>query len=262
MSRRKWRFPLTSRIDGLPGAVSGFNHGDSLDLGDIAFGSGTGTMLSYSANDAGNVYVGTDLKSVPIVSDGANTAHIALEGQYTTAGFEGAYDQGSGTAVSYHTGGTDLKSVPQSEKFDQLVLGGTGNDILTGSSGSDFLVGGDGNDILVGGIGNDTLTGGPGADTFVFRETGSANIDHIVDYNAAEGDKIDLSALLDIATGKNVTDYVEVTQSGSDITVRVDVNGGSFEAGASEVYTITGIGTDGADPLSVLIDGTEHQFTV
>ena len=74
MSRRKWRFPLTSRIDGLPGAVSGFNHGDSLDLGDIAFGSGTGTMLSYSANDAGNVYVGTDLKSVPIVSDGANTA--------------------------------------------------------------------------------------------------------------------------------------------------------------------------------------------
>jgi len=35
------------------GAVSGFNHGDSLDLGDVAFGSGTGTTLSYSANDAG-----------------------------------------------------------------------------------------------------------------------------------------------------------------------------------------------------------------
>jgi len=56
--------------------------------------------------------VGTDFKSVPIVSDGANTAHIALQGQYTTAGFEGAYDQGSGTAVAYDAGGTDLKSVP------------------------------------------------------------------------------------------------------------------------------------------------------
>ena len=38
-----------------------------------------------------------------IVSDGANIAHIALEGQYTTAGFEGAYDQGSGTTVAYDT---------------------------------------------------------------------------------------------------------------------------------------------------------------
>ena len=143
-----------------------------------------------------------------------------------------------------------------------MVLGGTGDDILTGSSGSDLLVGGDGNDILVGGIDNDTLSSGTGANTFAFRETGSANIDHIVDYSFVENDKIDLSALLDIATGKNVTDYVEVTQSGSDITVRVDVNGGgSFEAGTSEVYTLTGIGMDGADPLSVLIDGAEKRRT-
>lgn len=67
-------------------------------------------MLSYSANDAGT---GGTL----IVSDGANTSHIALEGQYTTAGFEGAYDQGSGTAVTYDT-------VHANENFDQLVLGG------------------------------------------------------------------------------------------------------------------------------------------
>ena len=53
------------------GAVSGFNHGDSLDLGDVAFGSGTGTMLSYSANDAGT---GGTLN----VSDGANTAQGGL----------------------------------------------------------------------------------------------------------------------------------------------------------------------------------------
>jgi len=92
------------------GTVSGFNHGDSLVLDDVVFGSGTGTMLSYSANDAGT---GGTL----IVSDGANTSHIALEGQYTTAGFEGAYDQGSGTAVTYDT-------VHANENFDQLVLGG------------------------------------------------------------------------------------------------------------------------------------------
>ena len=146
-----------------------------------------------------------------------------------------------------------------------MVLGGRGDDILTGSSGSDFLVGGDGNDILVGGIDNDVLSGGHGADTFTVNtgETGSGNADTIVDYSFVEDDEIDLSALIDIATGKNVTDYVEVTQSGSDITVRVDLNGGgSFETGASEVCTLTGIGTDGIDPLSVLIDGYDHQFTV
>ena len=78
-------------------------------------------MISYAVNDAGT---GGTLT----VRDGANIAHIALEGQYTTAGFEGAYDQGSGTAVAYDT-------AHESENFDQLVLGATGDDILTGSSG-------------------------------------------------------------------------------------------------------------------------------
>ncbi|MFH1419875.1 MAG: Ig-like domain-containing protein, partial [Planctomycetota bacterium] len=233
------------------GTVSGFNEGDSLDLVDVAFGHGTGTTLSYAANEAGT---GGTL----IVSDGANSAHIALEGQYTTAGFEGTYGQGSGTGVTYdtaHAGGN----------FDQLVLGGRGDDILTGGSGNDFLVGAEGNDILVGGLGNDKLSGGQGADTFTFKtgETGSGNADTIVDYSFIEDDKIDLSDMIDIATGKSVTDYVEVTQNGSDITVRVDPNGGgSFETGASDVCTITGIGTDGDDPLSILIDGDNHLFTV
>src|SRR4030042_880295 len=49
---------------GFPGTVSGFNEGDALDLGDVAFGHGTGTTLSYAANEAGTGYVGTDLHSV------------------------------------------------------------------------------------------------------------------------------------------------------------------------------------------------------
>jgi Ca2+-binding RTX toxin-like protein len=83
------------------------------------------------------------------------TINKEFRGQYATASFEGAYDHGSGTAAAYNT-------AHESENFDQLVLGGTGDDILTGSSGSDFLVGGDGNDLLVGGIGYDKLTGGLG----------------------------------------------------------------------------------------------------
>ena len=190
------------------------------------------------------------------MSDGANTAQIALEAQYTTAGFEGTYDQGSGTAVAYDTAHAN-------ENFDQLVLGGTGDDILTGSSGSDLLVSGDGNDILGGGIGNDTLTGGTGADTFAFRETGSANIDHIVDYNAAEGDKIDLQALLDanFDSGGNISDFVKLTQDGNNITVAVDTDGAADGATWENVSILDSYGTSGED-LTVLIDGYDHHLTV
>ena len=47
----------TLRLDhssSFTGAVSGFNEGDSLDFGDVVFGSGTGTMLSYAANVCGD----------------------------------------------------------------------------------------------------------------------------------------------------------------------------------------------------------------
>ena len=56
----------------------------------------------------------------------------------------------------------------------------------------------------------------------------------------------------------NITLHGDVTGAG-DATISGTA---TLEFGASEVYTLTGIGTDGADPLSVLIDGTEHQFTV
>ena len=68
-----------------------------------------------------------------------------------------------------------------------------------------------------------------------------------------EDDQTDLSALIDTALGNNVTDDVEVTQSGSDIT-GVDLNDSGSLTGTSEIYTLTDIGTDGSDPLSVLID--------
>jgi len=107
------------------------------------------------------------------------------------------------------------------------------------------------------------LTGGTGADTFVFTETGLANIDHIVDYNAAEGDKIDLQALLDtnFNSGSNITDFVKLTKEGSNITVQVDTNGAADGANFSDVCILENFGTPG-DQLAILIDGTDHQFTV
>ena len=48
------------------------------------------------------------------------------------------------------------------------LLGGDGDDTLNGGTGMDVLFGDAGNDRLVGGRGGDTMSGGIGADTFVF----------------------------------------------------------------------------------------------
>ncbi len=73
-------------------------------------------------------------------------------------------------------------------------------------SGDDILNGGAGDDTLVGGPGRDLLAGGAGRDLFVFDDgdfygIGSADSDTIVDFNALEGDVIDLSGVDAISGG-------------------------------------------------------------
>ena len=81
-------------------------------------------------------------------------------------------------------------------------LSGTGNALdnnLCGGSGNNTLSGKDGNDWLWGGAGADTLTGGKGADTFFWSigksAVGAGLRDVITDFNAAQGDKIDVTFL-------------------------------------------------------------------
>lgn len=77
-----------------------------------------------------------------------------------------------------------------------------GNDTLIGAGGSDILRGGDGNDILDGGEGGNSLTGGLGDDGFVFAD--NWGIDSIADFDAADTEYIDLSAV----TG--ITDFADL----------------------------------------------------
>jgi len=83
------------------------------------------------------------------------------------------------------------------------VLGNLGNDTLDGGDGNDTVRGGQGDDVITGGAGDDwlsgdrgsdTLTGGAGAD--VFHSAQGAGIDKVLDFNAAEGDRV----LLDSGT--------------------------------------------------------------
>ena len=81
------------------------------------------------------------------------------------------------------------------------VMRGNGSaNVLSGGDDNDQLFGGEGSDRLIGGAGRDLLTGGTGADTFQFGNGDfggftSSTCDRILDFNRAEGDRIDLSAV-------------------------------------------------------------------
>ena len=78
------------------------------------------------------------------------------------------------------------------------LFGDAGDDLLIAGAGDDRVEGGDGDDVLIGGSGLDRLLGGAGADLFVFNAVSDSRNDardRILDFDSAEGDRIDLSAI-------------------------------------------------------------------
>lgn len=122
--------------------------------------------------------------------------------------------------MGFTDGTTDGKVVAGDWGFDTLVsiesVEGTGfSDYMVGDERDNQFFGLGDNDYLQGGTGNDTLTGGTGADIYAFR-TGDGT-DTIKDFNAAEGDKLDLSG-----TGLTFSDLQNqgrITQSGSSTII-------------------------------------------
>ncbi|PAU70498.1 Ig-like domain-containing protein, partial [Vreelandella alkaliphila] len=114
--------------------------------------------------------------------------------------------------------------------IDTVRTDGGGNTI-DGGAGSDILIGGAGNDTLIGGEGNDLLFGGLGADTFKWElndqgTTDNPAIDTVMDFNAGEGDKLDIGELLDYETGDSLDAYIVAEEDGGDTVLYVNSEGG------------------------------------
>jgi hypothetical protein len=66
-------------------------------------------------------------------------------------------------------------------------------------------------------------------------------------------------------SGSDINDFVKLTQDGDKITVAVDTNGtagGAEGADRVDVGSLDNYGTPGADPLTILIDNTDHELMV
>ena len=117
-------------------------------------------------------------------------------------------------------------------------MGNSCDNHLSGNAQANTLNGGAGNDHLDGGYGADTLTGGAGADTFTFSSKADGkNIDHITDFNAAEGDKIRLSDIIFdqlegswfSADGETANHATRILQRGNTLYYDADGSGSHYQ---------------------------------
>jgi len=116
---------------------------------------------------------------------------------------------------------------------DTMFAGG-GDDALFGWSGNDNLHGGAGNDALFGEYGADNLWGDAGSDIFVAERSDMDGgyqgkfYDTVKDFNASQGDVLDLSALIDNGSAAQaaINSYVRAVNSGGGTMLQVKDNGG------------------------------------
>ncbi|PSS59656.1 hypothetical protein C6558_37340 [Ensifer sp. NM-2] len=182
------------------------SHADSFN------GAGGMDMVSYQSASAGVV--------ASLAAPAANSGDAAGDGYTAIEGLVGS---------SYN-------DVLTGDSLGNTLIGDSGSDALYGNSGNDILVGGTGDDFLYGGTGSDTMTGGSGKDTFVVDlDSLQLGIDDVItDYNYAENDNVDLSALLgNLPTGTNLDgNYVQVVQDGQNANLQVDTDGSAGNGAA------------------------------
>jgi Ca2+-binding RTX toxin-like protein len=220
---------------------------------------------------------------------GGNDNVQAYGGNDTIYGGDGndAINAGDGQDIIY--GGSGDDSSLEGWYGDDVINGESGNDTLKGNNGNDLLYGGsgldvfyagndndtlyggsendtmrgeNGNDTLYGGSGLDSLYGGGGTDTFVFEASSAfANIDIVNDYNkTSQNDVIDISDVLfgfyDYGIDV-ITDFVQITQTGSNSLLYVDQDGGANNfLQIAALYNVTGLTNEAT------LEASGHLITV
>jgi Ca2+-binding RTX toxin-like protein len=193
---------LANRIDGnaRSNILSGGEGADSLYGGDgadtLLGGAGADALTGGAGADHMEGGTGNDLYRVDDVADevveladGGNDRIISTVDWTLADEFE--HLSLSGTADLDGTGNSVANRL-EGNAGANLLDGADGDDTIYGQGGTDTLIGGGGADLLSGDAGEDHLQGGLGADRFLFQGVAEANGDVIADFNALEGDRIDL----------------------------------------------------------------------
>lgn len=129
-----------------------------------------------------------------------------------------------------------------------IVLGGSGDDIIDGGSDGDALSGGAGDDILIGGSGGDILTGGSGDDLYVDVEAG----DFVNEVLSTGTDTVETAvAVYTMPVNIEILDYTGT----ADVEFTGNSSGNTITAGQG---ADTVLGGDGGDTIK----GLDHGDTL
>lgn len=183
-------------------------------------GSGVDTIYGHGGNDIIYGY------------RGSTTVHANF--LYAGDGDDQVHGGSGVDTIEGNAGNDTLRGYNGNDTIDggdgnDTIYGGSQDDLLVGGAGNDKLFGDNNNDILIGGLGTDELTGGTGADTFRFLEGQTFDaVDTIKDFNTTQLDVIDIRDILEGYDPQThaITDFVQITTSGSNSLLAVDADGG------------------------------------
>lgn len=183
---------------------------DQLDGGagndTLGGGDGDDVLVGGAGNDLLDGGAGNDTASYAAISAAVRVS-LAIAGAQATGGA----GNDTLTGIENLVGGTGA----------DILVGNDGANLIEGGGGADQLSGGGGADILIGGGGRDLLQGGAGGDIFRFAALGDLPVttvttaDTITDFNSAQGDRIDLSAIDAIKQTASVNDAFTWIGSGA-----------------------------------------------
>ncbi|TKF20403.1 type I secretion C-terminal target domain-containing protein, partial [Enterovibrio norvegicus] len=175
------------------------------------------------------------------------------------------------------TGNINTKS-DYDKELGAIFDGGAGNDTVYGGAGDDIIIGGSNGHGSSGksqdGKEGDTLFGGDGADVFQWKSEHVINdgtedrythiTDFVLDYNANEGDIIDVSDLLTGHESARIDQLLDISVSAVDdktnITLTIDLD--SSTTGEEQLIVLENVETGDVQVNTLLADGREATLTV
>ncbi|HEY3951388.1 calcium-binding protein [Phenylobacterium sp.] len=169
----------------------GFDGNDLMKGGgssDSLFGGNGDDTIQANTGD-GNLLRGEDGDDSIVGAAGFDDIN-GNKGDDTIDGGSGGGDwlvggQGDDLITGHHSGNILFGNLG-----NDTLHGGDGGEVVRGGQGDDVIVGGAGADFISGDRGNDTESGGAGAD--IFHGSQDAGVDRVLDFNQAEGDRVQL----------------------------------------------------------------------
>ncbi|WJM97696.1 type I secretion C-terminal target domain-containing protein [Pseudomonas defluvii] len=238
----------------------------SVQANDLWGASGETSTLSVKVNGtwvdvpAGGTTVTGSYGDLVIKGDGSYT-YTPVNNKYNvghTDQFEYKLTQADGDTDSAHLSITIDATGPGAPVAQAATLS------LLGSDDESILFTQSDNHTVSGGYGNDLLVGSSSADTFVWK-AGETGHDVVKDFKPAEGDRLDLSDLLQGEKASTIDNYLKITTVDGVSTLQVSSEGKLNDAGNLANADVT-IKLDGVNwsntTINSLISGADPTIKI